>query len=531
MLVLFAGLVQAQDGLIPKRQRLTRDTLLGGLRPERTAFKVNHYALDVHPRTDSVWLSGSNTITLTVKRTARRIQLDLHPRLIIDSILLNGERLLIDSTHLQRIENSFFLNFDKELQAGKQYKLSIHYAGRPLLAPMAPWSGGLVWAKDDRGFPFLGMACQGEGANLWYPCVDHPTAKPDSASLSITVRKQLVGVGNGRLRGIDTLSNRLLRYNWAVVNPIAPYNLSFYVGNYVHFGDTLQQANGQRLDLDYWVLQDELLPARKHFEQVKPMLRIYEKLFGPYPFPEDGYKLVSAPYWGMEHQSAVAYGNKFLNNQFGFDFIIIHESGHEYWGNSVSYIDKAEMYVHESYCTYAERLFLEEWAGEQTADLYFQNQRLQIANSMPVIRLYGRNQEAGDNDQYYKGAWVLHTLRQQFDSDSAFKAALKHVYQKFKGKIAPSDSLEAAWSQLIGYDLQPFWEVYLRRAKLPLLQVRKRGETLEARFTRAVPGFSLIVPFINADGQVQRVRVSNTWVGTGLKPGSVPDLRQVLVGG
>jgi aminopeptidase N len=312
---------------------------------------------------------------------------------------------------------------------GKMYRLDIVYHGVPRPAVNPPWDGGWIWKKDAKGRAWMTVACQGLGASVWFPCKDHQSDEPDEgASLTMVVPDTLVAVANGRLTN-QSSGKGLASYTWQVENPINNYTIIPYIGKYVNFTDTLMGEKG-KLDLSYWVLDYDLEKAKKQFTQVKPMLRAFEYWFGPYPFYEDSYKLVEAPHLGMEHQSAVAYGNKFMNGYMGgdlsgtgqgkwWDYIIVHESGHEWFANNITTNDIADMWVHEGFTDYSETLFIEYYKGKDSANVYLQGLRRNISNDKPIIGPYGVNQE-GSGDMYFKGANMIHTIRQVINDEKTF---------------------------------------------------------------------------------------------------------------
>ncbi|HEX8315076.1 MAG TPA: M1 family metallopeptidase, partial [Flavisolibacter sp.] len=384
----------------------------------------------------------------------------------------------------------------------------IVYHGKPKEAINPPWDGGWVWAKDKQGRPWMSVACQGDGASLWYPCKDYWADEPDKgATLTITVPQNMVAVGNGRLTSKST-SNGNATYKWEVTNPINAYNIVPYIGSYVNWNDTLAGEKG-KLDVFYWVLDYELEKAKKQFEQVKPTLHALEHWFGPYPFYEDGYKLVQSPYLGMEHQSAVAYGNEFKNGYLGtdlsttgwglkWDYIIVHETGHEWFGNNITAKDRADMWIQEGFTDYAETLFTEYYYGKQAGNEYTQGLRKNIQNDQPIIADYGVNKE-GSGDMYFKGSNLIHTIRQIINDDEKFRQIVRGLNKDFYHQTITSRQVENYIALQSGKDLSKVFEQYLRTPKIPVLEYKQSGTNIQYRWKNIVPNF--MMPVKLADGQ------------------------------
>jgi aminopeptidase N len=403
---------------------------------------VQRYDITVKPDYNTKTIMGKTTITYTViaDQHSDYLQLDLQKPMQLDSIYYNGNMYInYPAKPYYNEGNHWFIPLPKTPKGSSQ-TLTIVYHGKPREATNPPWDGGWVWTKDKQGRPWISVACEGDGASLWYPCKDMWNDEPDKGtSLTMIVPENMVAVGNGRLKN-KAVENGSAIYSWEVTNPINPYNIIPYIGQYVNWSDTLQGEKG-KLDLNYWVLDYELNKAKKQFEQVKPTLRAFEYWFGPYPFYEDGYQLVQAPYLGMEHQSAVAYGNEFTNGYLGsdlsntgwglkWDYIIVHESGHEWFGNNITAKDRADMWVHEGFTDYSETLFTEYYYGKEAGNQYTQGLRSSIVNDKPVIAPYGVNKE-GSGDMYYKGSNLLHTVRQIINDDNRFREILRGVNQDF----------------------------------------------------------------------------------------------------
>ena len=396
-----------------------KDSLQGGLRSERTNFNVTKYDLNIKIDIDKKYIVGYNDIYFTtLAKKTTRIQLDLYENMQVDSIVFEKKKL-----KYKRDNNAVFVDFPNLLFAKFEGYLRFYYSGNPIVSKNAPWDGGFIFKKDSNNKDFVGVACQGAGASLWFPCKDSQSDEPDNgANISIEIPVGLTAVSNGRLLGSTDKGNGFVRWDWQVKNPINAYNITVDIGDYVHFGE-----NYKGLDLDYYVLRENEAKARIQFEQVKPMMDCFQTKFGEYPFKSDGYKLVETPFLGMEHQSAVAYGNKYTNGYLGrdlsgtdvgllFDYIIIHESGHEWFGNSITSKDIADMWIHEGFTMYSENVFLECQFGKEKAEKYINGIQQNVMNDKPIIGPYGVNKE-GSGDMYYKGALMLNTIRNIVNDD------------------------------------------------------------------------------------------------------------------
>jgi aminopeptidase N len=473
------------------------DTIRGSITPERAWWDVVYYDLAVRVNPADSSLVGSNTIQYRVAGPARELQVDLMTPLVLDSAVQNGKALSV-----RRDGNAFFVRTIDDQQTGSRQSITVHYHGRPRAAANPPWDGGLVWARDPQRNPWIGTADQGLGASVFWPNKDHQADEPDSMRIRVTVPSPMVEVSNGRLAGSETHPDGTTTYDWRVRNPINNYGVTINAGSYVHFGERYDGEAGA-LDLDYWVLGAHLDQARRQFAQVKPMLACFEGWFGPYPFYEDGYKLVESPYLGMEHQSAVAYGNAFRNGYLGsdlsgtglglsWDYIIVHESAHEWWGNSVTTQDIADMWVHEAFAMYAEGLYLECTEGKDVGARYLRGVRGRISNDEPIVGPYGVNRE-GSGDMYFKGANVLHTIRQLVPDDAKWRATLRGIQETFRHQTVTGRQIEDYLSRQVGRDLSRVFDQYLRRTKPPALEWAIVGDTLRYRWRADVEGFDLPV--------------------------------------
>jgi len=431
----------------------------------RNNYDVLSYAVTLKVQPDKKFIEGANKITICALKNLRAIELDLFPQMQISAI--NGETQNLAFT---RDSATFQIHFLEKVNMGDTLSFVVNFAGKPVIAKNAPWDGGFVWAKDSNNNSWVGLACEGIGPSCWLPCKDEWNDEALHCTVKLIVPNGLTGVSNGKLIGKKIRMDGFTEFDWQVLSPINSYNISVNVGDYAHIEDVYVNEKGGQLSLDYYVLKDNIAEAKTHFQQVKRMLQSFEKYFGPYPFYADGYKLVETPYWGMEHQSCVAYGNNYQNNKFGFDFIIVHESGHEWFANSITANDKADMWIHEGFTTYSEMLYVEKQYGAARATQYIAGQKNNIKNVLPMIGPRGVNFNRADNDLYYKGAWILHTMRGILDNDSLWFNTLKDLNKKFYHQIVSSKQVEDFFCQRTAYNFKPFFEQYLYMAQLPVLE-------------------------------------------------------------
>ena len=478
---------------LAQRFEFTRsDSLRGHLNAFRSCFDVKFYDLGIHVDPLMKSISGSNQILMEAVTDFSSIQLDLFSNMVIDSIVYAGQEL-----PYTREGNAFYVHFPDIIQAGQQLNIRIHYHGAPIVAEHPPWEGGFIWAKDSLGRDWMAVSCEGTGASLWWPNKDHLSDEPDSMVVTLEIPGHLMGVSNGRLLDTVSLANGNRRWIWRISYPINNYNITLNIGYYSNFRDSYKGLEGN-LDLDYWVLDYNFEKAREQFRQVQPMLECYEHYFGPYPFRRDGYKLVEAPYWGMEHQSGIAYGNNYQDNEFGFDYIIIHESAHEYWGNSVSVSDHGDMWVHESFATYAESLFMEYFHGTHAAIEYLEMQKESINNQQPIQGPLEVNYNNWpDADMYYKGSWMLHSLRHTINNDSVWFSVLKNLCREFKYQTITGSDLIEYVNANTEYDLEPIFDNYLNNAKAPVLKAidkrKKTARVLKYKWKNVLEDFNMPV--------------------------------------
>lgn len=476
---------------------VAQDSLRGSITPERAWWDVIKYDITVEPDAATKSIFGTNVMTFKAIADGAQMQIDLQEPMKIESVN-DGQQPV---SYKKAAKNIYYLNF-RNIKKDAVYSVQIKFSGNPREAITPPWDGGWIWKKDKYGNPWISVACQGLGASVWYPCKDHQSDEPDSATLSIIVPDSLVAVGNGRLRNKSKAANGKTKYEWAVTNPINNYNIIPYIGKYVNWSEHYKGEKG-RLDVNYWVLQEDEAKARKQFTQVTPMLKCFEYWFGPYPFYEDGYKLVESPHLGMEHQSAVAYGNKFLNGYMGtdrsgtgwgskWDYIIIHESGHEWFGNNITTDEIADMWVHEGFTTYSETLFTECQSGKQAGNEYNIGLRKLIKQDKPVIGQYGLNIE-GSTDMYEKGSSLVHTIRQIINDDDRFRDLLRTLNKKFYHRTVTTAEVENCISKMSGKDLSKVFDQYLRTTMEPVFEYKIEKHNLSYRWSNCVPGFDMPV--------------------------------------
>jgi aminopeptidase N len=478
------------------------DSLRGSLNAER-AYNVIKYDISVTPDYTNKSIQGSNLITY-YDSGLRYMQIDLQEPLEIDSIIDQGKVVTF-----KREGNAFHVFVDHH-DTDKGYcthcarKLSVYYHGNPQIAVKPPWGGGFIFSKDSLGRPWISVACEGTGASVWYPCKDYLGDEPDSgATLTIVVPDSLVAVANGRLMKKMKKSAGLTSWTWAVVNPINNYNIIPYIGKYVNWHKTFYGQKGN-LDCNYWVLDYDLSKAKKHFTVVDSMLTCFEYWVGPYPFYEDGYKLVEAPYLGMEHQSNIAYGNHFLQGYLGrdlsltgwglkWDFIVVHESGHEWFGNNITCKDIADEWIHESFTNYSETLYTGFFFGKNAGDEYCIGTRKSILNVVPIIQYYGVNHEPEGTDEYYKGGNMIHTIRQVIHNDEMFRRVLRGLNQNFYHQTVTAAEIEQYISNTSGIDFKPVFDQYLRSKNIPVLEYKFGEKSLDYRWTNCNPDFNMPV--------------------------------------
>ena len=498
MTSLFVLMVSAQNN----NPVFTRaDSLRGSLNAER-AYNVLKYEIAFTPDYENKSIQGENTMTY-IDSGMQTMQVDLQMPLVIDSIIQNGKSLTF-----QREGNAFHIDLNTKGNNNNcsncPRKMSIYFHGHPNIAINPPWDGGFVFSKDAMGRPWISVTCEGIGASIWFPCKDYLGDEPDSgASLTITVPDSLVAVGNGRLVKKTNPSKGMTSWTWAVTNPINNYNIIPYIGKYVNWKQTYYGQKGN-LDCSFWVLDYNLKKAKKHFTSVDSVLNCFEYWFGPYPFYEDGYKLVESSYLGMEHQSNIAYGNQYLQGYLGndpsmtgwglkWDYIIVHESSHEWFGNNITCKDIADEWIHESFAAYSETLYIGFYFGQQAADAYNFASRNDIKNDFPIIQYYGVNREPAGGDLYYKGANMIHTIRQVMHNEEIFRKMLRGLNQQFYHQTVNASDIQSYMNKISGIDFTPVFNQYLRSSKIPVLEYKFETGRVFYRWTNCNADFNMPV--------------------------------------
>ncbi|WP_205503961.1 M1 family metallopeptidase [Rufibacter psychrotolerans] len=522
LLFLLLGAVAAQAQ--PSQTFTRQDTLRGSITPERAWWDLVHYDLRLQVIPQDSTMRGVNLIRYKVLEPKQVMQLDLQAPMRVEQVVQNGQKLKV-----RQDGNAWLVELVERQTPGSLQTVEVHYGGKPKVSTNPPWSGGVTWQKDARGNPFIATSCQGDGASLWWPCKDHMYDEPDSMMIRVRVPGNLTNVSNGRLRQVEPHADGTKTFHWAVTNPINNYGVNVNIGDYVHFSETYAGEKGS-LDCSYYVLRDNLEKARQQFKEVPRMLKAFEHWFGPYPFYEDGFKLVEVPYLGMEHQSSVTYGNRYQNGYLGrdlsgtgwglkFDFIIVHESGHEWFANNITYKDIADMWIHESFTAYSENLFVEYYFGKQAGAEYVRGTRQNIRNDRPIIGPYHVN-ASGSGDMYYKGANMLHTLRQVVNDDARWRKLLRGLNQEFYHQTVTTQQVEKYISAQTGLKLTPFFDQYLRTVQIPELEYKLEGRQVLYRWRNCVPGFDLSVK-VTIGGKEQWLKpVATTWKKAALPAGA-----------
>lgn len=498
------------------------DTLRGMLTLPRTCYDVTFEHLNIRIDPDKKFISGLNTIAFRAVRDFTVMQVDLFANMKVDSIVLDNRW----GAKYEREGNAVFITLPA-IKQGTMHKIDFSYSGTPQEAQNPPWAGGFTWTKDKEGNPWVVVTCQETGASLWWPNKDHQSDEPDSMMISITVPPGLENVSNGKLRKTTKLSDGWTRFDWFVGNPINNYNVTVNIGKFARFGETFRGEEAE-YSLDYYVMPENLEKAKVQFQQVKPMMKCFEKYFGPYAFARDGYKLVESPHTGMEHQSAVAYGNWYIQGYRGrasspvglkFDFIIIHESAHEWWGNSVTSEDIADMWIHESFGAYAEALYVECMFGKEEALRYINGKKSNVRNTQPIIGVYNVHRR-GSGDMYDKGQLVLNTLRSVIDNDPLWFEIIRGFAEAHRRGIVRAEDFFAHVNKKTGKDFSSFFDQYLKHSAIPLLQVNvtKKGDTVTAsyRWNADVKDFSMPVRITTAKDVWEVITPSTEWKSTKL---------------
>ena len=482
-----------------------QDTLRGSITPERAWWDLTYYHLDIAVDLDNKFIKGSNTIEYKVLESNKKLQVDLQSPLKITKVEQNGKELTFSSEG-----SAHFINLIDKQKKGKINSVKVYYEGNPKEAVRAPWDGGLSWTRDSNGKHFAATSCQGIGASIWWPNKDHMYDEVDSMLISVNVPKGLMNISNGRLTKIEEFEDTNT-YHWYVSNPINNYGVNINIGDYVEFSEVYEGEKG-KLDMIYYVLRDNIERAKTQFKDAVKMMDAFEYWFGPYPFYEDSFKIVEVPYLGMEHQSSITYGNKYMKGYLGrdlsrtgwglkFDYIIIHEAGHEWFANNITYKDIADMWIHESFTTYSENLFLDYHYGKEASSEYVIGTRAGISNSAPMIGPYGVNQRG--SDIYSKGANVLHTIRQIANSDEKWRRILRGLNKDLYHQTVETKQIENYISDKMGYDLSTFFDQYLRTTNIPVFEYKLNDGLLEYKWTNVVDGFKMPVEVFVGDEKIR----------------------------
>lgn len=502
ILVFFFQTIPAQTETPPTKQEILR----GSITPEREWWDLLHYDLSVEFFPDTRTIKGSNVITFKTIKSDYIMQIDLQEPLAITKATHKNKEM-----KYKREGNVYLIYLEEELPKDVEDSITVYWEGRPTESRNPPWSGGISWGRDDLGDHYITTTCQGIGASIWWANKDHGADEPDRGmNINITVPENLTAVSNGRLKKVDeNKAGKTKTFRWQVTNPINNYAVNANIGNYVHWEEKYS-GEGGNLDIQYWVLAHQKAAAEKQFKEVPRMLKAFEHWFGKYPFYEDGYKLVSVSYAGMEHQSSVTYGNYFRNGYrardysgtgigFKFDFIIIHESGHEWFGNNISMKDAADMWIHEGFTNYTENLFVEYYFGKEDAQTYVIGSRHNVRNDKPIIGEYNSNRE-GSGDMYAKGGNMLHTIRHIINDDEKWRGILRGLNKDFRHQTVTTAQIESYISKNAGIDLSKIFDQYLRTKDIPVLQYKIDGKSVNYKFDKVVKGFSMPLR-VNVNGK------------------------------
>ena len=486
------------QGLLQNKTLFTKqDTLRGSITEERAWWDLNHYHLDIKVDPEKKYISGHNTIQYTVLKSHSIMQIDLQAPLVITKVTQDSIILPVES-----VGSAHFISLAETQNVGDINYLKVHYEGHPHEAKNAPWDGGVSWKKDPNGNHFIATSCQGIGASIWWPNKDHMYDEVDSMHISVNIPKNLTNISNGRLLDLEQHNDDTVTSHWFVSNPINNYGVNINIGDYAHFSEVFNGEKGA-LDLDYYVLKDNLKKAKLHFKDAPKMMSAFEFWLGPYPFYEDGFKLVEVPYLGMEHQSSITYGNQYLKGYLGndlsktgwglkFDFIIIHEAGHEWFANNITYRDIADMWIHEGFTAYIESLYLEYHFGKKAGNEYAVGKGQVIRNDKPIIGHYNVNNE-GSSDMYNKGAFMLHTLRQLIGNDEKWRNILRGLNTTFYHQTVTTKEIEEYLSKTSQINLTAFFNQYLRDVRIPTIEYKLHNDNVTYRYTNIVNNFDMPV--------------------------------------
>lgn len=505
LLILFACVT---GPLMAQQQYTRQDTLRGSITSERAWWDLLNYELSVSVNPTEQSIKGSNVVRYKVLEGNNVMQIDLQSPMVIDKVLQDG--VALEVTH---DGNAHFVKLTKAQTPGSLNAITIEFSGKPTAAKRAPWDGGFSWGKDSNGKDFVATSCQGIGASLWWPCKDHMYDEPDNGmTINLNVPGNLVGVSNGRLKKQKVEKDKTKTFTWVVVNPINNYGVNLNIGDYANFTEKYKGEKGL-LDMDFWVLKSNLEKAKVQFKDAARTMEAFESWFGPYPFYEDSYKLVEVPYLGMEHQSSVTYGNKYQNGYLGtdlsgtgwglkWDYIIVHESGHEWFANNITYKDIADMWIHEGFTMYSESLFIEHFYGKEAGAEYSRGVRFGIQNRRPLIGDYGVNR-GGSGDMYNKGNNLLHTLRQVVNNDDTWKAMLRGLNKEFYHQTVTTKQVEDYIAKSLNLNLTGFFDQYLRDSRIPVFEYFVRDGVLTYHWSNCNRTFDMPVKvYINGKEKV-----------------------------
>ncbi len=519
LLLLLPFSILAQKASTP--QFTKADTLRGSITPERAWWNLLHYDIQVQPNLVDKTIQGTVAIQFKVLTKGKRMQIDLQQPLVIDSVIYSGKTKQILS--FTREGNAAMVNMPNDLKVNTEGLVQVHYHGFPRAAIRAPWDGGISWTKDELGNPFVATSCQGLGASVWWPCKDHQYDEPEKGvTISVRVPDTLMNVSNGRLVNTIQHNDATKSWVWQVTEPINNYSVSMNIGKYIHMQDEFNGEAG-KLSLDYYVLPQNKQGAERQFAQVKPMLECFEYWFGKYPFYKDGFKLVEVPYLGMEHQSNVAYGNKYMNGYLGrdlsgtgwglkWDFIVVHESGHEWFGNNITSKDIADMWIHEGFTNYSETLFTQWLSGKEAGSAYNKGARKNIRNDKPILGTYNVH-NTGSGDMYPKASAMLHSIRMSMNNDDKFRQLLRHLNKKFYHQIVTTPMIEKEISLFAGYSVKSIFTQYLTTTQVPSFDYKlsSDGRTLSYRYSNAVNNFYMPLQVKTNNGYLILKPQVNTW--------------------
>ncbi|TJZ62785.1 M1 family metallopeptidase [Sphingobacterium olei] len=494
------------------------DSLRGELTPLRTCYDIQYYHLDVEVDIDNKFISGSNLFRFRAVDDFTKLQFDLFDNLSVDKVEYAGKVL-----PFSRAFNAVFIEFPSTIEKGKVDSFTVYYSGNPIQATRAPWDGGFDWKKDSNGKPFVATACQGLGASVWWPNKDHQSDEVDSMLISVSVPKDLINVSNGRLVGVENSSDGYKTYHWKVINPINNYNVALNIGDYIHFSEVYTGEKGS-LDVDYYILRENNQQEKvSHLKKnVRETLKAFEHWFGSYPFYEDGYKIVETAHLGMEHQSAIAYGNKYQNGYLGrdgsntgwgkkWDFIVVHESGHEWFGNNITAADLADMWIHESFTNYSEALFIDYFYGKEASQAYVHGNRPGILNDKPLQGPYKVNKE-GSGDMYIKGGVLHNMVRTIIDNDDKWRSILRGLNEKFYHSQVDYHDIVTYISKEAGIDFSSIFEQYVKNTSIPTLEITfdNSGQPF-GRWVSEVEGFNMSIHIGTKGNKKQLINLTNSF--------------------